>query len=395
MASTSPTTPARASSTPRRATASTISSIWMDFGRKLAALGIDTAIPYVVDDAGFYTDAAPGFEGARVLDDTGKKGDANNRVITALAERGMMVARGRLKHQYPHSWRSKKPVIFRNTPQWFVYMDRDIAGKAGDTLRHRALAAIDATKFYPAAGQNRLRSMIAERPDWVLSRQRAWGVPIAVFYNAETNDILKDETVNHRIGQAFEEEGRRRLVQAGRQGALPRQRRAGPATTGPRSTTSSMSGSRAARRMPGCCATSRNGRDLEFPAACISRARTSIAAGSIPRCSKAAPPTALRPTRRADARLHPRWRGQEDVEIARQHRRAAGHHQAVRRRYPAPLGRRRPTTRTTCASARRSSTPPSTAYRKLRNTLRWLLGNLAHYKPRRRWRSRTCPSSSG
>ncbi|MEP7240217.1 MAG: isoleucine--tRNA ligase [Devosia sp.] len=181
--------------------------VWMASGRKLATLGIDNAIPYTVDDAGFYTKDAPGFDGARVLDDSGKKGDANNRVITALAERGMMLARGRLKHQYPHSWRSKKPIIFRNTPQWFVFMDRDIEGKAGDTLRHRALAAIDATKFYPPAGQNRLRSMIAERPDWVLSRQRAWGVPIAVFYNVETNDILKDETVNHRIGQAFEEEG--------------------------------------------------------------------------------------------------------------------------------------------------------------------------------------------
>ncbi len=181
--------------------------IWMDSGRALAERGIDTAIPYVVDDAGFYTAAAPGFEGARVIDDSGKKGDANNRVITALAERNMMVARGRVKHQYPHSWRSKKPIIYRNTPQWFVYMDRDIMGKPGDTLRARSLAAIDATKFYPQAGQNRLRSMIADRPDWVLSRQRAWGVPIAVFYNEATDTILKDEQVNHRIGQAFEEEG--------------------------------------------------------------------------------------------------------------------------------------------------------------------------------------------
>ena len=181
--------------------------IWMNSGRMLAERGIDTAIPFTVDDAGFYTAAVPGFEGARVIDDAGKKGDANQRVITALAERGMMVARGRVKHQYPHSWRSKKPIIYRNTPQWFVYMDRDIGGKKGDTLRTRSLAAIDATKFYPPQGQNRLRSMIADRPDWVLSRQRAWGVPIAVFYNEATNTILVDERVNHRIGQAFEEEG--------------------------------------------------------------------------------------------------------------------------------------------------------------------------------------------
>jgi len=168
---------------------------------------LELTVPFTVGDDGYYLASAPGFDGARVIDDAGKKGDANNRVITALAERGMMVARGRLKHQYPHSWRSKKPVIFRNTPQWFVYMDRDIGGKAGDTLRARSLASIDATKFYPPAGQNRLRAMIAERPDWVLSRQRAWGVPIAVFYNADQNKILVDEAVNHRIGQAFEEEG--------------------------------------------------------------------------------------------------------------------------------------------------------------------------------------------
>ena len=181
--------------------------IWMASSRKLQSLGIDTSIPMTVDDGGFFTKDAPGFEGGRVLDDAGKKGDANQRVITALAERNAMVARGRMKHQYPHSWRSKKPILFRNTPQWFVYMDRDIMGKPGDTLRARALAAIDATVFYPPAGQTRLRSMIADRPDWVLSRQRAWGVPIAVFYNVEKNEILKDETVNHRIGQAFEEEG--------------------------------------------------------------------------------------------------------------------------------------------------------------------------------------------
>ncbi|MVT00451.1 isoleucine--tRNA ligase [Devosia marina] len=181
--------------------------IWMESTRLLNERGIDPKIPYCVDDGGFYTKDAPGFDGARVIDDNGKKGDANQRVITALAEHGNIIARGRVKHQYPHSWRSKKPVIFRNTPQWFVYMDKDIEGEAGDTLRARALAAIDATKFYPATGQNRLRAMIADRPDWVLSRQRAWGVPITVFVHKQSGEILRDETVNHRIAQSFEEEG--------------------------------------------------------------------------------------------------------------------------------------------------------------------------------------------
>ena len=197
--------------------------IWMESTRLLQERGVDPAIPYCVDDGGFYTKDAPGFDGARVIDDNGKKGDANNRVITALAEHGNIIARGRVKHQYPHSWRSKKPVIFRNTPQWFVYMDKPIGsspsplegegarradeGSLPDTLRTRALASIDKTKFYPAAGQNRLRAMIADRPDWVLSRQRAWGVPITVFVHKETNEILRDEAVNHRIAQSFEEEG--------------------------------------------------------------------------------------------------------------------------------------------------------------------------------------------
>jgi isoleucyl-tRNA synthetase len=217
---------------------------WMDSARDLQGRGIDTAIPFTVDDAGFFTKDAPGFgpgrEGgaARVIDDNGKKGDANQAVITALIERNALFARGRVKHQYPHSWRSKKPIIFRNTPQWFVHMDKPILKVGGEnssdvktamkglldspqglatataisisgkevTLRNLALAAIDATRFVPAAGQTRLRSMIEERPDWVLSRQRAWGVPIAVFADVDGN-VLKDERVNARIVDAFEKEG--------------------------------------------------------------------------------------------------------------------------------------------------------------------------------------------
>ncbi len=177
---------------------------WMSAARSLEARGIDTKIPFPVDDGGFYTADAPGFEGARVIDDNGKKGDANDRVIKALIERGALFARGRLKHQYPHSWRSKKPVIFRNTPQWFVYMDKTLAD--GTTLRTRALKAIDDTRFVPAAGQNRLRAMIEQRPDWVLSRQRAWGVPICVFVD-EQGQVLQDDAVNQRILDAFDAEG--------------------------------------------------------------------------------------------------------------------------------------------------------------------------------------------
>jgi len=177
---------------------------WMASARELEARGISARIPFTVDDAGFYTKDAPGFDGARVMDDNGKKGDANDRVIKALIAENNLFARGRLKHSYPHSWRSKKPVIFRNTPQWFVYMDKGLAD--GTTLRSRALKAIDDTRFVPAAGQNRLRAMIETRPDWVLSRQRAWGVPIAVFVD-EAGEILVDEAVNARILEAFEAEG--------------------------------------------------------------------------------------------------------------------------------------------------------------------------------------------
>ncbi|WP_377292976.1 isoleucine--tRNA ligase [Rhizobium sp. SG2393] len=183
---------------------------WMASARALEARGISSKIPFTVDDAGFYTAEAPGFgpdaEGgaARVMDDNGKKGDANKRVIEALIAANNLFARGRIKHDYPHSWRSKKPVIFRNTPQWFVYMDKDLGD--GSTLRTRALGAIDDTRFVPAMGQNRLRGMIEQRPDWVLSRQRAWGVPICVFAN-EAGDILRDDAVDARILEAFEKEG--------------------------------------------------------------------------------------------------------------------------------------------------------------------------------------------
>jgi isoleucyl-tRNA synthetase len=163
-------------------------------------------VPHKVGEDSSYLPGVPLFAGARIYDDKGKDAGANEAVIGKLVEAGALLARGRLKHQYPHSWRSKAPLIFRNTPQWFIAMDKAIAGQ-GDTLRHRALAAIKTVQWVPPQGQNRITGMIEAKPDWVISRQRAWGSPIAIFVERGTDRILKDERVNEAIAAAFETEG--------------------------------------------------------------------------------------------------------------------------------------------------------------------------------------------
>ena len=182
--------------------------LWTASTRLLQERGIETRIPYTVDENGAFTDEAPGFEGKRVITDKGKTGDANKAVIDALVGAGTLVARGKLKHQYPHSWRSKTPVIFRNTPQWFLAMDRPFANaQGGKTLRAIAADAIERTRWAPPSGENRIKGMVMNKPDWVLSRQRAWGVPLSIFVRKDGHEILFDEEVNARIADAYEQEG--------------------------------------------------------------------------------------------------------------------------------------------------------------------------------------------
>jgi isoleucyl-tRNA synthetase len=157
-------------------------------------------IPETVAEDGQYFPHVPLFAGKRVYTQEGKPGDANGAVIKALSEAGALLAKGSIVHSYPHSWRSKAPLIFRNTPQWFISMSRN-------GLREKALAAIDATRWVPRSGYNRIYSMIESRPDWCISRQRAWGVPIAIFVDKKTGEPLRDPEVIERIAQAFEAEG--------------------------------------------------------------------------------------------------------------------------------------------------------------------------------------------
>ncbi|MCC1492072.1 isoleucine--tRNA ligase [Cognatishimia sp. F0-27] len=163
-----------------------------------------------------FLDHVPFFAGLRVLDHKGKEGKANAAVIDKLVELGGLLARGRMTHSYPHSWRSKAPVIYRNTPQWFAAIDRPVGDGRdayGETIRTRALRSIDElVNWTPKSGRNRLYSMIEARPDWVLSRQRAWGVPLTCFTKAgalptDPDFLLRDPVVNARILEAFEAEG--------------------------------------------------------------------------------------------------------------------------------------------------------------------------------------------
>ena len=165
----------------------------------------------LVQDDGTYSAATPGFAGVHVFKAAKPVGDA-------IEAAGGLLARGTLLHSYPHSWRSKAPVIYRATPQWFIRMD------GPEHIRARALEAIAATHFVPEAGRTRLASMVAGRPDWCISRQRAWGVPIPVFVDRGTNEAVARPGGDGPHHRGVHGRGRGCVVSAGGGCAVPGQR---------------------------------------------------------------------------------------------------------------------------------------------------------------------------
>lgn len=159
------------------------------------ALGqeFELEVPDTVAEDGLFYDHVPLFSGKHVY-------KVNPEVIEKLEEKGALLKHSKVQHSYPHSWRSKKPLIYRTTPQWFISLD-----KKG--LRKKALEAINEVKWIPESGKKRIRAMIQNRPDWCISRQRSWGVPLTLFVNKKTGDVLRDYNVVERIIQAVQEEG--------------------------------------------------------------------------------------------------------------------------------------------------------------------------------------------
>ena len=158
-------------------------------------LCLKNSIPssYTVDNAGLYTKEVPYFTGTHIF-------KADPLVIEKLKEEKKLLKNDKLNHSYPHSWRSKAPLIYRATPQWFISMEKN-------SLRNKAIKAIGDTSFYPEKGKDRLLSMIEDRPDWCVSRQRVWGVPLPIFINKKTKEPLRDKKVIERIAEIYEKEG--------------------------------------------------------------------------------------------------------------------------------------------------------------------------------------------
>ena len=150
-------------------------------------------LPMTIDEGGIYYEHIPVFAGKHIF-------KVDQDVCDEINKCNNLISQGVLIHSYPHSWRSKAPLVYKNTSQWFISMEKN-------GLREKALEAIDQTDFFPKQGQNRLRSMIQDRPDWCVSRQRVWGVPLPIFVNKKTGEPLRDNKVIERIASIYEQEG--------------------------------------------------------------------------------------------------------------------------------------------------------------------------------------------
>jgi isoleucyl-tRNA synthetase len=148
---------------------------------------------YTVDNSGLYTKEIPFFTNTHIF-------KADPIVIEKLKEHKKLLKNEKLNHSYPHSWRSKAPLIYRATPQWFISMNKN-------NLRDKAIKAINNTAFYPSKGKDRLLSMVEGRPDWCVSRQRVWGVPLPIFINKKTKEPLRDQKVINNIASIYEKQG--------------------------------------------------------------------------------------------------------------------------------------------------------------------------------------------
>jgi isoleucyl-tRNA synthetase len=159
-----------------------------------------------IDKKGAFSSDVPIFSGHSVFLPDGTEGTANSKVMELLTQLEKIAGHEKVTHSYPHSWRSKTPLIFRNTPQWFIDLDTLVQDEK--SIREKALSAIDKdVRWIPEKGRNRIYNMVANRPDWVVSRQRTWGVPLCCFVNKDTRQLLKDEKINERIVQIFRKEG--------------------------------------------------------------------------------------------------------------------------------------------------------------------------------------------
>jgi isoleucyl-tRNA synthetase len=265
------------------------------------------------------------------------------RVADALIGQGKLLARGRLEHSYPHSWRSKAPVIYRNTPQWFIRLDEG-SDERTESLRDLALAGVDATQFVPDAGRNRIRGMVEGRPDWLISRQRAWGTPIAMFVSKDTGEPLRDPAVNARVQEIIRTEGADAWFTRPVGDFLPGYDPAAYERIDDILDVWFDSGSTHAFTLEGRP-------DTRWPADLYLEGSDQHAVGSRPPCWSPARRAGRRVPRGADPRLHAGRERRDDEQVQGQHRRPADVHKGKRRRDPAP-GPPPSTTRTTSASAR-------------------------------------------